>query len=175
MQKEDCFYLGKITKKHGFKGNLIIHLDTDEPELYNNLESVFIEKDGILVPFFFESVQLYSLQKLLIRFEDISPEEAESLIGRDLYLPLSFLPELDGNDFYYHEIVGFLVIDKNFGELGLVKRINDNSPQALLEIEKEDKNILIPIVDEWILEVNREENFILIQTPEGLIDLYLQN
>lgn len=52
MTIDDCYYLGKVTKKHGFKGNLIIHLDTDEPELYNTLESVFIEIDGSLIPFF---------------------------------------------------------------------------------------------------------------------------
>ena len=64
MRKEDCYYLGKITKTHGFKGNLILHLDTDEPELYENLESVFIERDGMLVPFFFEFAQ--RLKKLRI-------------------------------------------------------------------------------------------------------------
>ena len=79
MTKNDCYYLGKVTKKHGFKGNLIIHLDTDEPELYDTLEAVFIEQDGTLVPFFFETSQPYQGTKLLVKFEDITPEEANEL------------------------------------------------------------------------------------------------
>ncbi len=174
MQKEDCFYLGKITKTHGFKGNLILHLETDEPELYENLESVFIEKDGMLVPFFFEFAQPYSKGKLLVKFEDISPEEAERLVNRTIYLPMDTLPELDGTDFYYHEITGFTVIDSKHGDIGIIKSVNDSGAQALFEIKSDRKEILIPVVDEWILEVNREEKFIKIETPEGLVDLYLE-
>lgn len=171
MQKEDCYYLGKITKPHGFKGNLIVHLETDEPDLYNNLESVFIETNGILVPFFFEFIQPHSGRKMLVKFEDVAPEEAEKLINKHLYLPLDTLPELDGNDFYYHEITGFKIIDAVYGEVGEIKSVNDSGAQALFEIKSTDKIILIPVVDDWIKEVNREEKFIQIETPAGLIDL----
>ncbi len=173
MQKEDCYYLGKITKKHGFKGNLILHLETDEPELYNNMESVFIEKNGMLVPFFFETIGPHSKNKLLVKFEDISAEDAEKLVNHPVYLPLDTLPELDDDMFYYHEIIGYKVIDNHKGEIGIVKNINDSGVQALFEIDFNGKEILIPVVDDWIAEVNKEERIIRIETPEGLIDLYL--
>lgn len=173
MQKEDCYYLGKVTKKHGFKGNLILHLDTDEPELYTDMESVFIEKDGILVPFFFESIRPHANGKLLVKFEDIGEDEVDRLINKALYLPLEELPELDGIDFYYHEIIGYTVIDSERGEIGTIENINDSGIQALFEIDYQGKEVLIPVINEWILEVNREDKSIKIETPEGLIDLYL--
>ena len=56
MQKEDCYFLGKITRKHGLSGNLILKLDTDQPEIYKKLESIFVEINGLLVPFFIEKI-----------------------------------------------------------------------------------------------------------------------
>jgi|SRR5690554_1805030 16S rRNA processing protein RimM len=173
MRKEDCYYLGKITKLHGFKGNLILHLDTDEPEIYKNMESVFIDKNGMLVPFFFETIGLHSKNKLLVKFEDVSAEEAVKLVNKDIYLPLESLPELDEDGFYYHEIIGYKVIDSRKGEIGQIKNVNDSGVQDLFEVDFNGREILIPIVDDWILEVNKDQKFIRLQTPEGLIELYL--
>lgn len=174
MTIDDCYYLGKVTKKHGFKGNLIIHLDTDEPELYNTLESVFIEIDGSLIPFFFETAQPYQGTKLLVKFEDLSPEEAERLVNRPIYLPLTTLPDLTGNAFYYHEVIGFTIYDAENIEVGTITSINDSAAQAYFEVNAEGKNILIPMIDQFIIEVDRSNKAILMAMPDGLLDVYLK-
>jgi len=176
MKKEDCFYLGKIVKKYSFKGELLAKLDTDEPELYENLDAIFIDLRGNLVPFFVESSQLHKSDLLRLNFEDVDSEaDADALLKCDLYLPLDLLPKLEGNKFYFHEVIGFKITDENFGEVGIIKSVNDITAQALFEIDRNNIEILIPMNDEFIVNVDRENKTVYLNTPEGLIDLYLED
>ena len=174
MRKEDCFYLGKIAKKFSFKGEVLAYLDTDEPELYKNLESVFVESNKHLVPFFIESSSIHKNDFLRIRFEDVkSEEEADALIGNNLYLPLKMLPKLTGNKFYFHEIIGFEIEDKRFGIVGKIQSVNDSTAQPLFQVLKDKIEILIPIIDHFLLKIDRENRKVIMDLPEGLIEMYL--
>jgi 16S rRNA processing protein RimM len=174
MKKEDCFYLGKIVRKYSFNGELLIKLDTDEPELYENLDAMFIDVRGNFIPFFVESSQLHKSDLLRVQFEDVTTEaDADALIKSEVFLPLAFLPKLEGNKFYFHEVIGFTVEDKNYGKVGEIVSINDSTAQSLFEIENNGKQILIPMNDQFIVKVDRKNKTILMDTPEGLIDLYL--
>ena len=68
MRKDECFYLGKIAKKFSFKGEVLVYLDTDEPELYENMESVFVEFNNNLVPYFISTSSLHKNDFLRVRF-----------------------------------------------------------------------------------------------------------
>ena len=166
--------MGKIVRKYSFKGELLIKLDTDEPELFTEMESVFVEQRKNLIPFFIEESSLHKSELLRVRFEEVKTEaEADALIGAHLYLPLEFLPKLTGNKFYYHEIVGFTAEDATFGKIGEITGVNDTTSQALFEIDRNGKEILIPMIDHFIKKVDREKKTILLDVPEGLIEMYL--
>lgn len=174
MRKEDCFYLGKIVTKYSFKGEVVIKLDTDEPELYKNMESVYVEFGSNLVPFFIEKSSLHKGNQLRVQFEDVySEEEADSILKCGIYLPLDLLPKLEGDKFYFHEVIGFKVIDASFGEVGEIVHINDKAAQPLFEIDREGKEIFIPMIDDFIKKVDRTKKQIHVETPKGLIELYL--
>ncbi|KAA3620646.1 MAG: 16S rRNA processing protein RimM [Flavobacterium sp.] len=175
MQKKDCFFVGKIVKKYSFKGELLVKLDTDEPKQFLEMESVFVEKHKNLIPFFIETLSLHKSELLRVKFEEVDSEaDADALLGSELYLPLDLLPQLSGNQFYYHEIIGFTISDVQFGQVGTITGVNDHTAQALFEIERDGKQILIPISDDIIKKVDRKAKTIHIQAPEGLIDIYLQ-
>jgi len=174
MLKEECFYLGKIVSKFSFKGEVLIKLDTDEPEEYTGMESVFVDYNGNLVPFFIERSGLHRSTLLRVKFEDVDTEDdAEDIMKCDVYLPLIHLPELDGDKFYFHEIIGFTVEDINYGTVGKITAINDSTSQSLFEIDKNGKQVLIPLNDEFIEKLDKKNKIIFVKTPEGLIDLYL--
>jgi 16S rRNA processing protein RimM len=174
MRKEDCFYLGKIVTKYSFKGEVVIKLDTDEPELYKGMESVYVDLGNNLVPFFIEKSSLHKGNQLRVQFEDVySDEEAASILKSGIYLPINMLPKLEGNKFYFHEVIGFTIVDKVFGDVGTLVHINDKAAQPLFEIDKEGKEIFIPMIDDFIKKVDRENKIIEVETPGGLIELYL--
>jgi 16S rRNA processing protein RimM len=174
MKKEDCFYLGKIVKKYSFKGEILAKLDTDQPDIYENLDALFIEVSNSLIPYFVEKSQLHKSNLLRLKLEDVTSEgDADALLKKNLYLPLDLLPKLEGNAFYFHEIIGFQVIDENFGPIGQITGVNDSTTQALFEIDHHGKEVLIPINDDIINSLDRTAKTVLVKTPPGLIDLYL--
>lgn len=173
MRKEDCFYLGHISRTHGLKGEVVAVFDTDRPEAYTELESVFVDNRGELIPFFIEELSTNSKGHFILRFEDMSPEESEDLVGSELYLPLNLLPPLSGKAFYFHEVIGFAINDKEQGEIGTCVKMMENGAQPLFVIESPSGDeILAPAVDEFIVAINREKQRIELDLPEGLLDLY---
>ncbi|KFF24627.1 ribosome maturation factor RimM [Chryseobacterium vrystaatense] len=173
MRKEDCYLLGKITRRHGLAGNVILKLDTDQPELYNKLESIFVEINGLLVPFFIVKSSWSKNDALNLAFKNSSEAVVDQVLGKNVYLPLTTLPKLSGKQFYYHEIIGFDILDEQDKECGVIRSVNDQTAQNYFVTNLDGKEVVIPIIKDWILEVNREERFIKMQLPEGLIDVFL--
>lgn len=177
MNIDECYYLGYVSKAIGNKGELAFKLDVDSPSSYEGLDVVLIQmqkNSKELVPFFVVSSNLQNNALLRVELEDIADQTlSKSLVGKELYLPLASLPPLEGNKFYFHEVIGFQVIDQKHGDLGKVKEVLDYPAGSLLETERAGKEILIPISDESIIKVDRISKSITVETPEGLIDLYL--
>lgn len=176
MNIDDTFYLGYIAGTKGFNGELQVKLDTDAPENYKELESVFLNINESLVPFFIKKIKINNKSQANIIFEDYeSLDKSKELVGVQLHLPLSFLPKLTGNKFYYHEVIDFTVVDHLKGEIGKVSEVLEYPKQAVLSVmSPNDKEILIPIIDEVVKTIDRENSKIQITAPEGLIDLYLE-
>lgn len=172
MNINECYNLGKVTKPWGVKGQLVLFLDVDSPEDYLDLDSAFVDVKGQLVPHFFHIDSLNG-NKAVATFEDLTPEQANALVGHDLYLPLSLLPKLTGNQFYFHEVVGFRVVDSVHGDIGTIAQVIDYPAQPLFQVMKNGTEVLIPVIDQVIDRVDRELKTIFITAPNGLIELYL--
>ena len=174
MNENNYYYLGKITRKFSFKGELIIFLDTDTPSYYYGLKKIFLKVNNSYIPYFISKISKYKNNSVRLKFEDVKNEsEAMELINYEIFLPIEELPKLEGKKFYYHEVIGFKVIDINHGEIGEITHINDQTPQHLFVVKNSGKEILIPINDDFILDLDRINKIVNLKIPEGLLKIYM--
>ena len=127
-----------------------------------------------MLSFFIKKIRI-NLNNAVVEFEDFnSIEKSQKLLKSSLYLPIDMLPKLKGKKFYFHEVINFKVIDKEKGFIGNIVSIIDNPNNPLFLIMFEGKEILIPLNDKFIQKVDRDNQTIEIEAPEGLIDIYLE-
>ena len=175
--KDDLFYLGIIKRTKGLKGHLFCLAEIDDISMLQNIKHLFISnKSNNFIPYRIESIQLSNKKHFTVKLVGVSDiEKAKMLNGSELYLPIELLPKNTGNLPYHHEIIGFEVSDEQKGVLGKLIDVIDKTSQAILYILTEDKKeIYIPFVEDFIIEINVKEKRILLNTPEGLIDIYLE-
>ncbi len=171
MNINSCFELGHVIKVHGVKGEVLVFLDADQPERYEDLGSLFLEIDGKLVPYFIRKIKLQG-NDAIVSFEDVQGiEQARKLVSCRLFLPLKFLPDLGDRQFYLHEIVGYRVIDEKAGQLGKIKSIYDANGNRLIGVDYKGKEILIPLNDDFIIRTDKVNKELLMNLPEGLLDI----
>ncbi|MCC9137916.1 ribosome maturation factor RimM [Pontibacter silvestris] len=175
MNIDACFLLGYIVKTHGTKGQVVAFFDVDYPEDYEDLESVFLEQQGRLIPFFIAGMEPQQKGRFIISFEDIKTmEQAEKLRNTSLYLPLDKLPELKEDQFYFHDVIGYKVVDENHGELGTVKDFYDMPQQQLMAMDYLGQEMLVPVNDDIMLRADHEAKALHVKLPEGLLEVYTQ-
>ncbi|MBL4653069.1 MAG: 16S rRNA processing protein RimM, partial [Flavobacteriales bacterium] len=121
MNKQDCFKLGYVIKRHGFKGELSIKFDNNTPEHYKEIESIFIEINEQLIPFFIDRLRLNNKGIATVKLEDVTNDnDTEQLLRKSVYLPLELLREDTSMAGGLNELIGFSVIDKNHGNIGVL-------------------------------------------------------
>ena len=176
MTKDDCYQLGHITKTHAVSGEVVLYLDVDDAAEYADLESVLLEVKGQLVPYFIESIAIVKASRAIVAFEEVDTiEQAERLIGAGAFLPLDNLePITDETRFYFHEIVGYQVVDAEAGELGTVRGVYAMNAQDLIAMDYQDKEVLIPINSDIVRTVDRTNQKLNVVLPEGLLAIYME-
>ncbi|SFT43242.1 16S rRNA processing protein RimM [Lishizhenia tianjinensis] len=175
MNKADCFNLGYVAKLHGFKGEVSLFFDVTNPSDYHTLDAVYIDINDNLTPFFVESIKPKQKGFVQVKFEGVESEnDAKVILRKDLFLPLSLLPELDGLNFYDHEVVGWKVIDATYGEVGILESIIDNNVNPLIQVLNGEKEVLIPFIDGLIQKVDRANKELHVAAPDGLVEMYLE-
>lgn len=175
MQKEEAFYIGYITKTKGLKGEVQLYFEFEDYQALD-LDVVFADMNGKMVPFFVASHKLYPNQTGLFYFDDLDHiDKAQALVKKKIYMPLNKMPERDEDDFTYDDLKGYQVTDETHGELGEIIAINEYPQQFVATVLYKEKEILFPLNEDMIIEIDEDEKTLLVDLPEGLLDLYLNS
>jgi 16S rRNA processing protein RimM len=169
---KDLMPVGVFTRTHGVGGELVLRLQDRGAENLPEMEWVFVEIDGLPVPFFVKNTRDLQEDKMILQLETVTSEaQAKELTGCMLFIPAGKHTGKKLPDAGSTGIRGYRVWDENRGELGIAVEIIAISGNPLLKIISGEKEILIPAHPDIILEISAKKKIIRIRAPEGLTEL----
>ena len=171
IKRDDVYKIGKLGKPHGVKGELTFAV-TDDVFDRVDADYLFLDIDGILVPFYLEEYRFKNDENVLVKFEDVdTQEQARLYTGCEVYFP-RHLSDSDEENISWAEIVGFQLEDASTGKLvGTVDRVDDSTINLLFEITTPDgRDLLIPASQQLIVNVDSTRRVIKMSLPDGIID-----
>jgi len=172
MIKENCLLIGYVSKSHGVSGQLMIRLNGDFADDIEPGEPLFVEVDDILVPFFIEEVEAFP-DRAIVKIEFITnPMDVKKVIGKNVFLERTEV--LDGNslsDNMGSFFVGYSIQDKTSGIEGIIKEFIDNPLNPLFLVANESSEFLLPVHEDFIIEVDDRKKLMILELPEGLADI----
>lgn len=168
LKKEDFTYFGKFLKPHGTRGE--IGLQSDGFTLGDDCDFVACDIDGILVPFFFETMRSKNNDTMIVKVERMeTADEVRFLTNRDAYIPRQWVEESEELTWSYFK--GFTAVDVAHGAIGEITDVDDNTINTLFVVGEGDDEILIPAQEEFIAGIDHDKKEIIFDLPEGLISL----
>ncbi|PKP36124.1 MAG: 16S rRNA processing protein RimM [Bacteroidetes bacterium HGW-Bacteroidetes-15] len=163
--------IGTIQRTHGVNGEVQVNWTNDFYPEDHNLESVFLQIEGIPIPFFIKSLRNKGQESSLIRFDEIdSIDQASELVGLKIFAEIRG-KETD-NELYLNDLVGFTIITNIGVKLGVIEEFQDFSGNLVFQVINSAGNeMLIPAATEFIIDIDEASKTIIMELPEGLADL----
>ncbi len=160
--------IGKIVSASGLKGEVKVYNYSDSPDSYMRVASMFIED----TPYKIQNARTHK-NTIILKLEGIDDRDAaERQRGRELYITDADLPPLPEGQFYVRDLIGMEVVDDKGDSLGKVTDVLQNTPQDIFEVERENgKKLLIPKVDQFVLDIDGRKRVIRVRLIEGMLDL----
>jgi 16S rRNA processing protein RimM len=173
-EKNELHELGYFTKLHGYKGELTAYLDTEVLNDYQEVESIFVEVKGQIIPYFVETLSSKTNKTVKVKLEGVDTEDqAKSLVKAKIFILKEDLSETDETRLELRSILGYEVTDHLKGNIGTVNQILELAGNPQLEIDFNGKMILLPLHEDFIKKIDNEGKKVEVEAPEGLIDLFL--
>jgi 16S rRNA processing protein RimM len=183
MKQLNLKQIGSFVKTHGVHGQLTLNLsenisfDSIDEGLIEK-EAVFVELDGIPVPFFISENGIRNLNQrtIILKLDDIDDRKANSFIGSNVFIENSKLPNFSDNDFEnIDDWIGYSIYDSNLERIGELSEFIKMKGNPLLKLDVNGKELLIPLASDFITKIDHDKEEIHVQLPDGYLDALLQD
>ena len=173
MDPENVYWLGTIRKTRGAAGSIVLKLDKKISERFYEMESVFLEIEGLLVPFFINVAESLDQKNILLNFDSVETEnQCNDLIGCKVYTEFSDVIIPDKNTSPYNYLKGFTLWDQKYGNVGVITEILFYPDNPVFQVKQDQKEIIVPLHEDLIIEIDSHKKLIKVNLPDGLLDLY---
>jgi len=176
MERKDCVELGYIAKAHGLRGEVKAVFDVHNLREYRKEEGFYLAKKG--EPLAFHKLKVFRILdkgNAILQFENCNDRDAsENLRSHTLFFPISDLSPLPDGHFYFFQVIGYQVEDKEHGLIGTVKGIWDGQAQDVLAVDYQGHELLIPMTDQFVIRADHEQKKMFTAVPDGLIEAYTE-
>lgn len=160
--------IGKIVNAVGLKGEVRVYNYSDGIEIYEDTESIFVN-DRLM------KIQNVRTQKnmVVLKLDGINDRnEAEKAKGSELFVTEADLPELPEGEYYVRDLIGMEVVLEDGSHLGTMTDVIQNTAQDVFELETDEgKQVLIPRVPDFVLNIDAKAGKITVRLIEGMLDL----
>jgi 16S rRNA processing protein RimM len=169
MTRDDCILLGTIAKTRGVRGELILRIKDPTFKPAENWESLFLQIDGILVPFFILSVRAINAAEWIISFEDYEGKEmVQRFVGSPVWIRKDLM-ETIRDEALLDELQGYLLTNVRTGKTGVITGFLDIPGNPLFEVSIQGEKHMIPAQDELVEEIDQEKKRLSMNLPEGMM------
>ena len=163
--------IGTVVSKHGYKGDIKISVSSNNLKTFPDLKYLFIDLDGCFIPFTIDDVRSFSKNVLIVKLKEIrSEDEVYKIIDKHIYVDSTEKESNKDSRFFYNDLINFDVITDS-KKIGRIDNINSNLPQPVFEIIYDSRTVLIPIHDDLIKKIDKENNLIYLDIPDGLLEI----
>jgi 16S rRNA processing protein RimM len=162
--------IGKVLGPFGLDGRVKVKNYSEIPGRFHNVKKVFLELDTGLRGFLIEEVEETDRGPVVLFKNITSRTDAERLTGAEVLVDFEDRIELPEDAYFIHDIIGAVVEDVKVGPLGIVDDVLTGAANDVLVVKDEkDREVLIPVVDEFILDMDIEQKRVKVRLIEGMI------
>lgn len=176
MKRDELIPLGTIVRTHGYDGTVIIKTGRDFNEEIEEMESVFVEVDGIPVPFILTGCEL-ARQSLFVTFLGYGSKESVTeftgcrVLMEDIKSEKGIQSKESGNELPLY-LIGFRLTSPDGKELGVITGVEPFPMQVMLVVTSPaGVELMIPLHTDWIVGIDMEGEVLEMDLPEGLLSV----
>lgn len=168
---DDFLRVGVITTTHGIKGEVKVFPTTDDPTRFEDLKEVFIVFKNEKIKVTIKSVKFFK-QYVIVKFKEFDDINlVEKYKSCDLIIDRKDAVELAENEYFICDLIGLNVVTDKGEDFGVITDVLTSSANDIYVVKHNDKEVLLPVIDQCVLDVNIEDKKVLVHIMDGLLDL----